>query len=56
MYNLMEISTTRIMTTPFYSYIRRNSKELVQRIGTTQGKCKLGRDTIEFCDYIFLSA
>jgi hypothetical protein len=54
MYNSMDISTTIRMATSFYSHIRRNSKELVDRIGTMKGKCKLGRNAIELCDYIFL--
>jgi hypothetical protein len=54
MYNSMDIGTTKIMATSFYSYIRRHSKELVQRLGTAQGNCNLGRNAIEFCDHIFI--
>jgi hypothetical protein len=48
MYNSMDISTTKRMTTSFYSHIRRCSKEFLHIIRTTQGNYKLGRDAVEF--------
>jgi hypothetical protein len=54
MYNSMEINTTKIISTSFYSHIRKNSTELVHITRTMLGNCKLGRNAAKFCDYIFL--
>jgi hypothetical protein len=54
MYNPMDIGTTRGVATSIYSYIGRNPKESIYKIGTEQRNCKLGRVAIEFCDHIFI--
>jgi hypothetical protein len=52
MYNPMDIGTTRGVATSLYSYIGKNPKELVYKIGTAQGNCKLGR----FADFVITFA
>ena len=48
MNNPMEIGTTRGMATSLYSYIRRHTKKLVYRTGTTQRNGRLDILAAEF--------
>jgi hypothetical protein len=54
MYNPMEIGTTRGVDTSLHSYIGRNPKELVYRIGTIERNYKLERIAAEFYDHILI--
>jgi len=44
------------VATSFHSYIGRNPKEMVHKIGTMQINYKLGRDAAELCHYICIRA
>jgi hypothetical protein len=54
MYNPMEIGTTRGVDTSLHSYIGRNPKELVYRIGTIERNYKLERIAAEFYGHILI--